>query len=94
MFSKGQKRTFHQPIHAAWNEYCAALYLASVAHYANILQREVFSLPLDVEPCLLTSAGIHRSALQVRIFPRNYVILQICFLFFRNLLTVLRIKSV
>ncbi len=63
--TKGQKRTFYQPVHAAWSEYAAALYLASVSHYANILQREIRSLPLDLEPCLLTSAGIHRSALQV-----------------------------
>lgn len=63
--AKGQKRTFYQPIHSAWSEYAAALYLASVSHYANIIQREVYGLPLDAEPCLTTSAGIHRSSLQV-----------------------------
>lgn len=65
---KGQKRTFYQPIHSAWSEYAAALYLASVSHYANIIQREVYSLPLDAEPCLTTSAGIYRSSLQVLFF--------------------------
>ena len=64
-FSKNQKRQFYQPVHAAWSEYAAGVYLASVSHYSNILQREIYSLPLDAQPCLLTSAGIHRSALQV-----------------------------
>jgi hypothetical protein len=63
--AKGQKRIFYQPIHSAWSEYASALYLASVSHYANIIQREVYSLPLDAEPCLTTSAGIYRSSLQV-----------------------------
>lgn len=65
MNAKGQKRTFYQPIHTAWSEYAAALYLASVSHYVNIIQREIYGLPLDAEPCLTTSAGIHRSSLQV-----------------------------
>jgi len=63
--SKGQKRSFYQPIHCAWSEYTAALYLSSIAHYSNILQREVYTLPLDAEPCFLTSAGMQRSSLQV-----------------------------
>jgi hypothetical protein len=70
--AKGQKRIFYQPIHSAWSEYAAALYLASVSHYANIIQREVYSLPLDAEPCLTTSAGIYRSSLQVKLSRRFF----------------------
>jgi hypothetical protein len=71
--AKGQKRIFYQPIHSAWSEYAAALYLASVSHYANIIQREVYSLPLDAEPCLTTSAGIYRSSLQVKLSRRFFL---------------------
>lgn len=62
---KSLKRVTYQAIHSSWSEYSAAQYLASVSHYANIIQREVYSLPLDAEPCLTTSTGVQRSCLQV-----------------------------
>jgi len=63
-----KRRTFYQPIHSAWIKYAAALYLSSIYHYANNIQRKLYSLPLDAEAYLTTSAGIHRSSPQVLFF--------------------------